>query len=226
MNYKKIYDKLIEFRKNNPTNGYFENHHILPRSLGGSDDSQNLVSLTAREHFIAHLLLTRIYNEGPDHYKMVRAFVMMLCHSSTQQRYGPSRRYEILRKQFSQAQSQSQSGTGNSQFGTTWIFHELVGKKKVNKQFVPEYIEQGWFLGGSLKFCKPKLSKQEILERNKEKLLRKYPNLYEWHEIYSKFGFEVFVEKTGYQYSKQNLVTLFSRHVESFKPQNGVKRGK
>lgn len=226
MNYKKIYDKLIEFRKNNPVNGYFENHHILPRSLGGSDDSQNLVRLTAREHFIAHLLLTRIYNEGPDHFKMVRAFVMMLCHSSTQQRYSPSRRYEILKKHFSQAQSLSQSGTGNSQFGTTWIYHELIGPKKVKFEVVPEYIEQGWFLGRSLKYCRPKVPKEVILENNKKKTEKKYPNLVEWYEIYSKFGFEVFVEKTGYQYSKPNLVTLFSRHVESFKPQNGKKRGK
>ena len=226
MNYKKIYESLIEFRQNNPAQGYFENHHILPRSLGGSNDPKNLVRLTAREHFVAHLLLTRIYNEGPKHHKMVRAFMMMLCSSSNQQRHSPSRRYEILRKQFSQTQSLRQTGASNSQFGTTWIFHELIGPKKVKIEVVPEYIDQGWFLGRSLKYRRPKVPKEVILETNKKKTEKKYPNLEDWYEIYSKFGFEVFVEKTGYQYSKPNLVALFSRHVESFVPQNGKKRGK
>ena len=221
MNYKKIYEELIDFRKNNPANGYSENHHILPRSLGGSDDSQNMVRLSAREHFVAHLLLTRIYNEGPDHHKMIRAFMMMLCHSTTQHRYSPSRRYEILRKKFSRAQS----GSGNSQYGTSWIYHELIGAKKADSSAIPEYIEQGWVLGKTFKYCKPKMSEEDKLENRRKKIGEKYPNLEEWYEIYSKFGFEVFVEKTGYQYSKPNLVALFSRHVKSFKPQNGKKRG-
>ena len=40
---------------------YTEKHHIIPRSLGGSDNSSNIVVLTAREHFIAHCLLARIH---------------------------------------------------------------------------------------------------------------------------------------------------------------------
>ena len=38
-----------------------------------------------------------------------------------------------------------QQGDKNSQFGTTWIWHELIGNKKVKKILLPEYIEQGWF---------------------------------------------------------------------------------
>lgn len=37
MNYKQIYDNIINYRLDNPLNGYTEKHHILPRSLGGSD---------------------------------------------------------------------------------------------------------------------------------------------------------------------------------------------
>lgn len=43
--------------------GYFEKHHILPRCLGGSDFKENLVLFTGREHFFAHVLLTKIYPE-------------------------------------------------------------------------------------------------------------------------------------------------------------------
>lgn len=51
MDYNKIYEQLIEKRKINPvTEGYKENHHILPRSMGGDNSKENLVYLTGREH--------------------------------------------------------------------------------------------------------------------------------------------------------------------------------
>jgi len=37
----------------------FERHHILPKSMGGSDKPCNLVLLTAKEHFLCHWLLTQ-----------------------------------------------------------------------------------------------------------------------------------------------------------------------
>lgn len=62
MNYQTVYNNLIEkARQRNGVNGYSEQHHIIPRSVGGTDDSNNLVQLTAREHFIAHLLLAKIH---------------------------------------------------------------------------------------------------------------------------------------------------------------------
>lgn len=41
-------------------------------------------------------------------------------------------------------------GIMNSQFGTCWISHELVGSKKCSKELLPEYIEQGWIKGRNL----------------------------------------------------------------------------
>lgn len=57
MDYKHIYYSIIEKAKNEDKDGkrsigYFEKHHILPKSLGGTNDKENLVKLTAREHFI------------------------------------------------------------------------------------------------------------------------------------------------------------------------------
>lgn len=61
MDYIKHYRKLIESRlilNRSKNNGiYYEKHHIIPKSLGGSNSSKNLILLTAKEHFIAHLLL-------------------------------------------------------------------------------------------------------------------------------------------------------------------------
>lgn len=64
MNYQKIYNQLIKKRQKeiiNKKDCYCERHHIIPKSIGGTDDNTNLVNLTAREHFIAHLLLAKIY---------------------------------------------------------------------------------------------------------------------------------------------------------------------
>src|SRR6056297_1414304 len=71
--YSKIYDNLIKSRKSldrkKTDNCYYENHHIIPRSLGGSNKKSNMVLLTPREHCIAHLLLVRMY-EGLAKYKI------------------------------------------------------------------------------------------------------------------------------------------------------------
>lgn len=65
MNYKRIYFRIIRYRLANPLSGeeYGENHHIIPSSLGGSNDNCNLVRLSYREHFICHVLLYRIFKE-------------------------------------------------------------------------------------------------------------------------------------------------------------------
>lgn len=61
MNYQKIYSALVTKAKCRHLDGYKERHHIIPRCMGGADDKNNFVELTAREHFIAHRLLTKIY---------------------------------------------------------------------------------------------------------------------------------------------------------------------
>ncbi len=60
MNYQAAYDRLIaKARARAKPESYTERHHVVPKSLGGSNDASNLVDLTAREHFVAHLLLAK-----------------------------------------------------------------------------------------------------------------------------------------------------------------------
>jgi hypothetical protein len=74
MNYKRIYDEFIVDRLSKQDfEGYAEKHHIKPRSLGGSDEADNIIRLTASDHFFAHALLARIYKG-----KMVYALLQML----------------------------------------------------------------------------------------------------------------------------------------------------
>lgn len=60
MNYARIYDQLIErARVRSRPEGYVEHHHVIPRCMGGGDEPDNLVALSAREHYVAHLLLAK-----------------------------------------------------------------------------------------------------------------------------------------------------------------------
>lgn len=100
MNYKKNYYDYINYVKSLGKREleYFEVHHILPRCLGGSDEPDNLVVLTAREHFLAHYLLTKIY---PENFKLIDAFRMMgVINKDEQKRYINSRLYESKKKLF------------------------------------------------------------------------------------------------------------------------------
>jgi hypothetical protein len=88
MNYQKIYNQIIERATNRKIlDGYVEKHHVLPKSLGGSNDTSNIALLTAREHFICHLLLAKIHGG-----KMWHAAWRMSCDG----KHG-SRKYEWLR---------------------------------------------------------------------------------------------------------------------------------
>lgn len=63
MNYKKIYDDLCKSRKHRgiEKEDGCEIHHIILRCEGGTNERDNLVKLTYREHFLAHLLLSKAY---------------------------------------------------------------------------------------------------------------------------------------------------------------------
>jgi hypothetical protein len=70
MNWKGIYESLInkakmEMRSKNE-DCYYERHHIIPKHLGGNNDTENLVLLTFREHILAHYLLWRIHGKEGD----------------------------------------------------------------------------------------------------------------------------------------------------------------
>jgi hypothetical protein len=61
MDYSKIYKDFIEDRKTKMIQvDYFEKHHILPRAMGGNDAPENIVKLSAEDHFFAHILLSKI----------------------------------------------------------------------------------------------------------------------------------------------------------------------
>ena len=151
MNYQTIYQILISRGKNrllNP-NDYYETHHIIPRCLGGSEDISNLVDLTPEEHYVAHQLLVKLH---PGNHNLVKAAVMMIPSRPSNKLYG------WLRRKHSVAMSASQSGDGNSQFGSIWIFNQtLKENKKIKSSDLTKYAKDGWEKGRVYDFNNPYL---------------------------------------------------------------------
>ena len=94
--YTRWYNIIVEHRQSTLAEGYTERHHIIPKSLGGSNDDTNLVSLTAREHFICHWLLTKM-TTGTDQTKMLRALNAFSRNSRKNPRCLTSRQYARAR---------------------------------------------------------------------------------------------------------------------------------
>jgi hypothetical protein len=100
--YTRIYYEIVERAKIRElgTNVYKEKHHVIPRSIGGDNSKQNIVALTAREHFICHWLLVKM-TYGKEKRSMSHALRMMLAVNPARHpgRYIPnSKKYELIKK--------------------------------------------------------------------------------------------------------------------------------
>jgi len=90
--------------------GYMEKHHIVPKSLGGNNSKSNLVHLTAREHFVCHMLLPKM-TIGKAKSKMIyAAHLMCMMKNSHQPRYINSHLYEAIKRHYSNMMSNTMKG--------------------------------------------------------------------------------------------------------------------
>jgi hypothetical protein len=135
MNYQKIYNQIIERAKTRQLEGYKEKHHIIPKCLGGSNDKENLVELTAREHFLCHMLLCEIY---PKNDKLIQALWLMSI-GKKRKRHSyfkiSNRKYEMLKLKFIQSQKDRKLSLESK---------EKISKK--NSKIIHQYDLQGNFI--------------------------------------------------------------------------------
>lgn len=108
MNYKNIYDDLINRARGRILDIYTETHHIIPRCINGDNSKENLVDLTPEEHYLAHQLLVKIY---PREYGLIKAAVMMCVNLNGNR--PKNKLYGWLRRKH----SESTSGENNINFG-------------------------------------------------------------------------------------------------------------
>jgi len=152
MNYTRHYNLLIERARTRVLDSYAEKHHVIPRCMGGPNNKENIVSLTGREHFVAHLLLIKIYPANP---KLVCAAVKMRGNRKYYQ--NNSRLYEWLRIRHSKAVSElltgvpktkehckniSESGKGKHSASKSQTHKDKISKAHIGKK--RENFSQEW----------------------------------------------------------------------------------
>ena len=108
--YHRWYFQIIKNAQSRILDIYSEKHHIVPKCLGGSDLKENIVELTAREHFICHWLLTKFVSV--DREKMDYALWLMInVENKFQERYKiNSKTYEILKTRLAKIFSKQHTG--------------------------------------------------------------------------------------------------------------------
>jgi hypothetical protein len=163
MNYLRIYNNIIDNRKNNvlPETEYGENHHIIPKCMGGNDSEENIVRLSAKEHYIAHHLLYKHYKTS----KLAHAWFMMTVASGNQQRYITAVMYENAKRANSNALSETMMGKGNHFFGKT---HNEESRKKIsdgNKKFYSEHGKSQEVIDNWVKLVASKPKSKEHREK-------------------------------------------------------------
>lgn len=99
--YSKWYFNIVTSAKSRQSiNHYTEKHHIIPKSLGGTDSIDNLVALTGKEHFICHLLLTKMTAHEHRAKMVYAAWRMTVPGRNEQKRHKvSSRMYESIKTQ-------------------------------------------------------------------------------------------------------------------------------
>lgn len=138
MDYAKHYTRLVERAKEREREGYSEQHHIVPRCLGGDNSPENLVKLSPEEHYVAHQLLVKMY---PNEQSLVYAALMMTVANEfvvrSNKLYGwLKRRYQHIAKQ--------RTGEKNGSFGRPWYHNPETGEAA---KFSPDAVPTGWIKG-------------------------------------------------------------------------------
>jgi hypothetical protein len=152
--YSRWYNQLISQAKLRTLEKgvYVERHHIIPRSFRGSNDNENLVDLTAREHYIAHALLWKM--KFPEVYgsKMSFAFNTFINRMRTDKALPNitykinSRVYQSFKVHYANLLSKQMSGPGNHFYGKTHNEEtkRIIGEKSKLKTFKSGAENPNW----------------------------------------------------------------------------------
>jgi hypothetical protein len=134
MNYQEIYNRIIARGQQraktrsaaNKLLGYVEQHHIKPKCLGGNNKAENLVYLTAEEHFIVHALLVKIYPGNPH---LVYALQMLTVENKDEGVKRPKNKlYGWMKKKIAKTRSELRTGSKHSKETKSKISESNKGK--------------------------------------------------------------------------------------------------
>jgi hypothetical protein len=134
---------------------YSEKHHIIPRSLGGLNQKHNIVRLSAREHFVCHLLLTKMV-DGPERYKMLSAVTRFRQSRKYQHRILTSWEYQKIRECAIMART-GQRHTQKARQKIKDKHHDVSGSNNPRARHIRAISPDGTvydLIGTLKKFCK------------------------------------------------------------------------
>lgn len=198
MNYSHHYNKLILRAKNRILEGYSEKHHIVPRCLNGTDNPDNIVTLTPEEHFVAHQLLVKMY---PEHPGLVWAALQMTGHSSYDGRIN-NKAYGWLKRKHSK-NARRRVGKNNGSYGKLWYYNEKTGEAG---KFAKDQIPAGWKKGR----CPKRKKKCQVCKKEFEIKKRKEQRFCSLKCFWkSREGGIAFNKKTV---SKSDVKSLYERY--------------
>lgn len=135
--YLRRYMRIIQSApRTRPNPCHHERHHIVPRSMGGTDHPDNLVYLTYREHFVCHVLLTRFVVKEHRRSAHFAVSCFRMDNSGKRKLTFTSRDYAQLRE------SARIAATLNT--GHTWVNN---GTKQTKTKYPERYLSRGWECG-------------------------------------------------------------------------------
>ena len=204
MNYEKIYNKIIEKRKVEKLSKkeiYCEGHHIIPVSFDKTleKDENNIVNLTAREHYVCHKLLQKIALEkyGKNSHEYM-AMTYCMFRMSNNKIYGiKSKDYEFYRKKYADYLKENKSGVNSPSYGKCGELSASYGKprseetkKKLSKAHKGKKLSEEtkkkmsdyWKKHGN--WIKGKKVPEEIRKQMSERMIGRFSG--ENHPLYGK----------------------------------------
>lgn len=155
MNYQLIYDKFINLvssttprerlNNRNPKDFrlkddyiYTENHHILPKSLGGTDDPNNLVCLLPEEHLFIHYFRYKIFDTKQD------LLAFRFCLNGYRGKHHITKINKFIKNGYMKLKQES------SRFRKIHGWHTPEGRKNISeyrKNKIPAKDQDGNYLG-------------------------------------------------------------------------------
>lgn len=129
--YYKIVNRSFQENRKRSDDRLYEEHHIIPKSCGGTDDQSNLVLLTPKEHYICHRLLPKMVKSKFHYEKMIYALWCLINGNGRSKRYSPSGKiYQMIKEQQSKTRSERMKGENNSFYRKT---HTEETKRKLSE---------------------------------------------------------------------------------------------
>ena len=170
--YFSIVNRSLSENRSRRDDRQYEQHHIIPKSCGGSNEHSNLVLLTPKEHYICHRLLPKMVKSKLHYEKMVYALWAMVNGNGRAERYSPSGKiYQQIKEEHAIVRSERMKGSNNHFFGKThsedfkkWFSENNPSKREEVKAKMrgprPEFKPHSYYFGLSNE------TKQKIREAN------------------------------------------------------------